>query len=386
MKKTNLNKVFGYIEGYYGNLLDWKSRKKIIKKMSSVGMNFYFYAPKEDLYHRLNWRNSYTKMWRKKFRNFCSFAMDNNIKVIAGISPGLDFNYFSIKENSTRLISEDLEILITKFFDFIDDGASDVALLLDDIPGEFDELFLKKEEGEIHALLSNLVSERLNRNIFLVPRIYADELMNENRSYLNNFLEKLDANTQLFYCGKYIVNNRFETKSKIIKERYTKNKVIFWDNYYANDYCPKRLILGPWLISKENKKVMLNLTGMIETDLLILEIASKCKYSNNKGQSWRKVLEKNNIPNEFLKIYKFFEKPNLTNNKKIINIKVDEKMINYIDQLLWRWKTPLSREWYPYLLSLKQDLQIMNNQLPSTRILKTQSYPIAKKILKMNGV
>ena len=38
--------IFGYIEGYYGNILDWKSRKRIIKKMNSLGLNSYFYAPK----------------------------------------------------------------------------------------------------------------------------------------------------------------------------------------------------------------------------------------------------------------------------------------------------------------------------------------------------
>ena len=162
MKNTNLNKVFGYIEGYYGNLLDWRSRKKIIKKMSSIGMNFYFYAPKEDLFHRLHWRKNYSKTWRDKFRNFCSFAMDNGIKVIAGISPGLDFDYFSIKENSKKNLSKDLEILITKFCYLIDDGASHVALLLDDTPGKFNDSFLKSEEGTIHAQLSNLISKRLN--------------------------------------------------------------------------------------------------------------------------------------------------------------------------------------------------------------------------------
>ena len=83
MKNTNLNKTFGYIEGYYGNLLDWTSRRRIIKKMSSIGMNSYFYAPKEDLFHRLNWRKNYTKTWRKNFKNFCSFAINNDINETA---------------------------------------------------------------------------------------------------------------------------------------------------------------------------------------------------------------------------------------------------------------------------------------------------------------
>ena len=383
MENSNLNNIFGYIEGYYGNLLDWRSRKKIIQKMREIGMNFYFYAPKEDINHRLEWRKPYKKLWRHKFKNFCSFANSNDIEIIAGISPGLDFNFSSIKRNN---FSDDFDKLISKLQLLIDDGANHIALLLDDIPENFDENFLKHEEGLIHAKLSNLLSKKLNRHIFLVPRIYADEMKKENMTYLNNLLQQLNKNTQIFYCGKYIVNNKFETSIDAIIEKKAKNKIIFWDNYYANDYCPKRLILGPWLINKEIKNIMLNLTGMIETDLLLIEIASKCKFSKNKTKIWEKVLKMNQVPEEFLAVYKFFEKPSLSSDKKIVKLKVDINIIDKIDKLLWKWKTPLSREWYPYLLSLKQDLQILNDQLPFNRILKTQTNPMTRKILKINGV
>ena len=208
----------------------------------------------------------------------------------------------------------------------------------------------------------------------------------ENMTYLNNLFQELNKKTQIFYCGKYIVNNKFETSIDTIIEKKANNKVIFWDNYYANDYCPKRLILGPWLINEEIKKVMLNLTGMIETDLLLIEIASKCKFSKNKTKIWEKVLKMNQVPEEFLAVCNFFEKPSLSSDKKIVKLKVDINIIDKIDKLLWKWKTPLSREWYPYLLSLKQDLQILNDQLPFNRILKTQTHPMTRKILKINGV
>ena len=385
MENSNLNKIFGYIEGYYGNLLDWRSRKKIIQKMSEIGMNFYFYAPKEDINHRLNWRKPYTKLWRNKFRNFCSFANSNNIEIIAGISPGLDFSFSSIKTSNSNF-SNDFVKLVKKFQTLMDEGAKHIALLLDDIPENFTENFFKNEEGLLHAKLCNLLSKKLNKHIFLVPRIYADEMKKENVTYLKTLFKELNKNTQIFYCGKYIVNNRFETNIKTIIEKKENNEVIFWDNYYANDYCPKKLILGPWMIDEKIKKVMLNLTGMIETDLLLIEIASKCKFSKNKIKIWKKVLKMNKVPEEFLAIYKFFEKPNLSSDKKIVKLKVDKNLFDKIDNLLWKWKTPLSREWYPYLLSLKQDLQILNDQLPFNRILKTQTHPMTRKILKINGV
>ena len=52
--------------------------------------------------------------------------------------------------------------------------------------------------------------------------------------------------------------------------------MIIWDNFYANDYCPRRLFLGPWR-AVNLPDVMLNPTGMIETDLLLLDLMSLFK-------------------------------------------------------------------------------------------------------------
>ena len=38
----------------------------------------------------------------------------------------------------------------------------------------------------------------------------------------------------------------------------------------------------------------------------------------------------------------------------------------------------MSREWYPYLFGLKQDLQINQKLLTSERIIKTQTIPLSK--------
>ena len=41
----------------------------------------------------------------------------------------------------------------------------------------------------------------------------------------------------------------------------------------------------------------------------------------------------------------------------------------------------LSREWYPFLLNFKHDLQILDNTLPLNRILKTQTNPMQLVLL-----
>ena len=67
------------------------------------------------------------------------------------------------------------------------DGASSIALMLDDIPNDFKKKFgTDVSEGTYHAMLVNKLSNELGQNIFFVPRIYADELINEDPFYLKD--------------------------------------------------------------------------------------------------------------------------------------------------------------------------------------------------------
>ena len=88
----------GYIEGYYGVELSWKERNSIISKLHEAGCNTYFYCPKEDPYHRVNWKDDYPVGWIEDFREFKSNADRDGIDIIFGISPGAsldikDFEY-----------------------------------------------------------------------------------------------------------------------------------------------------------------------------------------------------------------------------------------------------------------------------------------------------
>ena len=62
---------------------------------------------------------------------------------------------------------------------------------------------------------------------------------------------------------------------------------------------------------------------------------------------------------------------------------ITNKSIENLDFLLWKWKSPLSREWYPFLLGLKHDLQLYKRELTSDRITKTQTKPLASYIFKI---
>ena len=160
MKKTHMKSITGYIEGYYGKLLSWENREFIIKSLYKNNMNTYFYAPKEDINHRLSWRKNYNKSWRLNFRKFTNICKKNKVDVIAGIAPGLDFNFQQLNEKKKKIEKSDFEVLLSKAKQLLNDGATSIALLLDDIPPDFKDKFgVDVSEGTYHAILANKLSK-----------------------------------------------------------------------------------------------------------------------------------------------------------------------------------------------------------------------------------
>ena len=380
-KTTNKKSIIGYIEGYYGKLLSWEDREFIIKSLYKNNMNAYFYAPKEDINHRLHWKEKYSKNWRLNFRKFTELCKKNKIHIIAGIAPGLDFNYNQLDEQTNVSKKSDFALLLNKAKQLLDDGATSIALLLDDIPSNFKNKFGNKiSEGTYHAILANKLLKNLGQKIFFVPRIYSDELIKDDPFYLKNLSRILDPEILVFYSGKNVVSRSLSNYNRIKKT--LRNRIIFWDNYYANDYCPRRLFVGPHLGRQNVNDIMINPTGLIYTDLLLLDIFANNFSGKMNTKEWEKIITSHGVPKAFIKIKKYFLKPDFGTNPILKTINVKIKDIESLDLLLWKWKGNLSREWYPYIFGLKQDLQLNKNLLTSERKIKTQTPPLSEFLLK----
>ena len=375
--KNNENNITGYIEGYYGRLLSWDSRKLIIKSLHKNKMNTYFYAPKEDVCHRMHWREKYGKKWRIHFRDFIKFSKKKDINVIAGIAPGLDFNFKELQNISINNDNSDFGLLLKKAKLLLEDGASSIALMLDDIPNDFKKKFgINISEGTYHSILANKLSNKLGQNIFFVPRVYADELIKEDPFYLRDLSKTLNPKIKVLYCGKNVVAKTYKNYEKIKKT--LSNQIIIWDNFYANDYCPRRFFIGPTIGRENLKNILINPTGLIRTDLLILDIFGKSIIGKVSKNKWEHILFNHNVPEEFFKIKKYFLKPDFSLNPSTQSLNIKKEDIEIIDYLLWKWKGKLSREWYPFLFGLKHDLQINQKTLTSERRIKTQTIPLSK--------
>ena len=372
----------GYIEGYYGRLLDWRDRNRLLGGVAAAGMASYFFAPKEDVRHRQFWRQPYEKAWQAEFTQFAATAAAKNIHLIAGVAPGLDFDFASLDASTDQ--KNDFTILVAKARQFLANGASMIALLMDDIAADFEARSGSfTNEGRAHAALANRLGLAIDAAIIIVPRIYADSLITpddtQSFSYLEQFVGHLDPQHQVVYCGDDIVAPRpFGDAGGHLDPA----SIIIWDNFYANDYCPRRLFLGPWR-SADMPHVMLNPTGMIETDLLLLRLVAGTRDQAGRGSEagkiyWRELIQKAAVPDAFFDIAAYFDAP--YGFAAEFPMPSAKTALAALEILLWRWKSPLQREWYPHLMGLKQDILLANGELPLERIGKTQMAPLARQL------
>ncbi len=372
----------GYIEGYYGRILSWQERHRIIDQLATLGMSSYLYAPKEDVSHRLQWRTAWDAKWCAAFANFCAFATTRNIQVLAGIAPGIDFDFHNE-------INE-LKILVEKSYQLVDAGADGVVLMFDDIdpePGTFARL--GRSEAQCHGEIAVRLASEIGVPLSLVPRIYADEISGgggrEAAGHYQELAAALPDDMTVFHCGAHIVagDATLDAGNGTVTAAGF-SRLVRWDNLYCNDYCPRRLFVGPYQRNTrnagntDNAELMLNGTGMVESDLLLLSVMQ----AGDHNHRWQAALRAHGVPDAFFAVAAWFDAPVISGTMPKILPGPDAEQMAAIEHLLWRWKTPLAREWYPFLFGLKHDALIQSGEMPAERLAKTQLAPLYQHLDK----
>jgi len=390
MAQQTSSPLRGYIEGYYGRLLTWPERIQLLDSIQSFANPVYLYAPKEDANHRFAWRTPYDTSWRESFREFSDSAQARSINLLAGIAPGLDFDYKDLAGGP------DLDTLIVKAQQLLTDGAQGLVLLLDDIALNLHE-GTHLSEGAAHGTLANTLADALEQPIWLVPRVYANELSTNSIEYLPDLAATLSSKHTLVYCGSHIVAQTISGDSHPDAFATTSHSIVYWDNRYANDYCPRRLFLPPWLQRDGDLSILINPTGMVTTDCWIMALvkatealidsggsefttAHRSKPEKMARQAWQKTMMDFAVPNVIEDLANYFDEPHYTDSTAK-TIASSTAHLSLLDTLLWEWKGPLAREWYPYLMGLRHDLLLALGEQPAERLHKTQLAPLAQTLL-----
>lgn len=361
----------GYIEGYYGRLLGWQDRRRIIARLAALGMNAYLYAPKEDPCHRVTWREPWPAVWIAEFSAMCAAAAAHGVMIFAGIAPGLDYD--SANDGA------EFDTLLAKAMSLQTAGADAIVLMFDDIEppsATLDPVLL--DEIALHAGIATRLAACLDVPTLIVPRIYADEISDAAADSYHQLATALPPEMPVFHCGSHIIAGA-DPLARRASPAGTAfgQRLILWDNHYCNDYCPRRLFAGPHVGRSAVRDLMLNGTGMVETDMLLLGLMA----AGDDARGWRAALAAAGVPEAFHHLAPWFNAPVTADQVPNPPPPPNHDVFEAVETLLWRWKTPLAREWYPFLFGLKHDLLIAAGELPDLRVAKTQTDPLHRHLI-----
>ncbi len=226
-----LFKKRGYIEGFYGPT--WKNEKRtsVMKLMASYGMNTFYYAPKDDLYHREKWRELYPEKELDELKNLFLLATENQMSFCWAVGPGLTYKYTS---------EEDFNLLLEKFKSIYNIGVRNFGLLLDDIPWEFqyeedEKAFDSVVDAHIYLVNKTYIAlKELDSSVTLTvcPTQYSGDA---NQYYVTKFGSNIPYDVSMFWTGAEICSRVLTVREADELANSTKHKPLYWDNFPVND-------------------------------------------------------------------------------------------------------------------------------------------------------
>lgn len=224
-------KIRGFIEGFYGNPWSREGRERVLLLMAKHGMNTYFYAPKDDPFHRDRWREKYPDEKSRELGDLASLCRENGIALNYCIAPGLSIRFTD--EN-------DYSALIAKLLSVAKLGVRGFGLLMDDIPPELyhpEDIQKYGRAVYAHASLANRLYDDLCKalgeiDFTVCPMQYHGK---GDEEYITALGRRLHPDIRIFWTGRKICSDEITSEQAAYFERNTRHRPLYWDNYPVND-------------------------------------------------------------------------------------------------------------------------------------------------------
>lgn len=234
----------GVVEGFYGRPWSMDQRRVLFQWMQQWGLNTYLYGPKDDLKHRLLWREVYSSDEEAQLRTLMVEAERRGLTFVYALSPGQDIVFSS---------ASDLSLLKRKLRQVSELGCRAFALLFDDIDHSLCQADSQVFSSFAHAQVSvtNEIYQSLGQPpVFLFcPTEYCGSLCSPSvlkSPYLQTVGEDLLPNISVIWTGNKVISRKLSTESLSEVEAVLQRPPLVWDNLHANDYDSRRLFLGPF--------------------------------------------------------------------------------------------------------------------------------------------
>jgi len=232
----------GIVEGFYGTPWSHQDRVGMLRFEGRHGMNVYYYAPKDDPYHRKLWKEPYPPREVKRLGELVATAHANFVDFCFAISPGLSMVYSS---------EEDFAKLANKLASVGKLGVSCFALFLDDVPPELQDAQDRarfRTLAQAHAALINKLYNHLKlqaseNRLVVTPTVYTNEW--GSRDYIHELGAAVDPGVGIVWTGPEVASPEISVAQAREWAEYLRRKPLVWDNFPVNDGRPWRVHIGP---------------------------------------------------------------------------------------------------------------------------------------------
>lgn len=235
-------KIRGVIEGFYGTPWTHEQRLRGLAHFSDFGFNRYLLAPKDDPWHRYDWRSALSEDFLNRVSELMSEANKNGVTVAVAISPGLTVEYCDPR---------DVAAIMVRFKQLHSIGVREFGLFLDDIPARLQsENDVAKFDSvmQAHSYYCNAVWAEVKKldsanTLAICPMQYHGKATEE---YITEFGTVLDPELSLIWTGREICSEYLDVSDAQVFKANTNHVPLYWDNYPVNDVAMlHELHVGP---------------------------------------------------------------------------------------------------------------------------------------------
>lgn len=262
----------GVIEGFYGNPWSQTDRLRQFDFYGKNKMNCYVYGPKDDPYHRGQWRTPYPTAEANKLRELVEAAHHSKVKFVWAIHPGGD-----IKWNAT-----DSANIVSKLETVYNLGVRVFAVFFDDIGGEGAKAIKQAQ------LMNYINAEFVRKHTDVEPLMICPTQYNRAWSggdYLTTLGTQMDADVRIMWTGNSVVDMINKGDMDWINAQISR-KAFIWLNYPVNDYCITRMLMGPTY--GNDKNIASLMSGFCSNPMEYAE-ASKVSLYSIADYSWNQA-------------------------------------------------------------------------------------------------
>jgi hyaluronoglucosaminidase len=217
----------GIIEGYFGRRWSWADRAQVVERLAPAGYRFFHYAPKIEAKLRRDWQQVYDADEAANFISFGETCRAHNVRFGIGLTPyGAHMDFDAGAKAALK----------AKLAQFGEWGIDELAILFDDMRGDFDDLAERQAEIVAFAL-----DHSRAKTFFMCPSYYSNDPVLDRvfgtrpAGYLETLGKLIDPAVQIYWTGEEVCSPEYSCGHLGDVAAQLGRKVALWDNYPVND-------------------------------------------------------------------------------------------------------------------------------------------------------